>query len=183
VGDRKLLDDDWMIRTHGIQCDVGPLVAAPQGDGAVGALSLKPYCAAKQTMAAIDAFRNLLEQGISPDDIVALRVAVPRAYAAMIAHRTAAASRTARITSAAYQLSLAAYRPDGLDDVARPNLAGDSQIAAFMERVEVVSDEALAQHYPKRWPARVEAVLKNGRTVTSLVLITPRRFESRFGYA
>jgi 2-methylcitrate dehydratase PrpD len=180
VGDRKLLDDDWMIRTHGIQCDVGPLVAAAQGDGAVSAVSLKPYCAAKQTIAAIDAFRNLLDQGISPDNIVALRVAVPSAYAAMIAHRNAAASRTARITSAAYQLALAAYRPDGLDGVAHPNLAGDSQIAAIMERVEVVSDETLAQHYPKRWPARVEAVLNDGRTVTSLVL-DARGDPPRFG--
>jgi 2-methylcitrate dehydratase PrpD len=39
-----------------------------------------------------------------------------------------------------------------------------------MERVRVVPDEAFAQHYPKRWPARVEAVLKNGRTLADLVL-------------
>jgi hypothetical protein len=28
----------------------------------------------------------------------------------------------------------------------------------------------LGQHYPARWPARVEAVLKSGRTETNLVL-------------
>jgi 2-methylcitrate dehydratase PrpD len=155
AGDRNLLDEDWMIRTHAIKCNADPLVAAAQGEGAVFALSLKPYCAAKQTVAAIDAFRNLLEQGISPDEIVSLRVAVPPAYAAMIAHRDATASRIARITSAAYLLALAAYHPDSLDDVARLNLAGDPQIAAFMGRVEVVPDEALGEHYPKRWPARV----------------------------
>ena len=116
AGDRNLLDDDWMIRTHGIPCDTGPLVAAREGEGAVGALSLKPYCAAKQTIAAIDAFRELLSQGISPDDIVALRVAVPPAYAEMIGHRNAAAGRIARITSAAYQLALAAYRPEELGE-------------------------------------------------------------------
>jgi 2-methylcitrate dehydratase PrpD len=170
VGDLTLLDDDWMARTHGVQCDAVPLSAPPYGDGAVGALSLKPYCAAKQTIAAIDALRDLLGQGISPDDIVALRVAVPPAYAGMIGHRNAAGSRIARITSAAYQLALAAYRPDELDNVARPNLAGDSEIAAFMDRVEVVPDKALEQHYPERWPARVEAVLKNGRTETNRVL-------------
>jgi len=170
AGDRNLLDDDWMMRTHGRECEADPLVAAAHGDGAVGALSLKPYCAAKQTIAAIDALRNILGQGISPDDIVALRVAVPPAYAEMIGHGNAAASRIARITSAAYQLALAAYRPDELDNVARPNLAADSEIAAFMARVVVVPDKALEQHYPERWPARVEAVLKNGRTETSLVL-------------
>jgi len=170
AGDRKLLDEDWMMRAHGIPCDARPLVAAAHGNGAVAALSLKPYCAAKQTIAAIDAFRNILDLGISPHDMIALRVAVPPAYAEMIGHRNAAGSRIARITSAAYHLALAAYRPDELDNVARPNLAGDSEIAAFMARVEAVPDPALEQHYPERWPARVEVVLKNGRTETNLVL-------------
>ena len=49
-----------------------------------------------------------------------------------------------------------------------------------MERVEVASDEAVAQHFPKRWPAHVEAVLKNGHTVTSLVL-DARGDPPRFG--
>jgi 2-methylcitrate dehydratase PrpD len=170
VGDRKLLDDDWMLRTHGIQCDAGPLVAPARGDGAVGALSLKPYCAAKQTIAAIDALREILAQGISRDDIFTLRVAVPPAYAEMIGRQNASESRLGRITSAAYQLALVAYRPDELDNVARPNLTDDSEIAAFMARVEVVADETLAKYYPERWPARVEAVLRNGRTETKLAL-------------
>jgi 2-methylcitrate dehydratase PrpD len=170
AGDRKLLDDDWMMRTHGIECDPGPLVATAHGDGAVGALSLKPYCAAKQTIAAIDALRDLLAQGISPHDIVSLHVAVPPAYAEMIGHSNAAGSRIARITSVAYQLALAAYRPDELDNVARPNLAGESEIAAFIARVGVIPDKSLEQHYPEHWPACVEALLKNGRTETKLVL-------------
>jgi 2-methylcitrate dehydratase PrpD len=72
--------------------------------------------------------------------------------------------------SAAYQLALAECRPDELDNVARPNLTGESKIAAFMARVEVVPDQEFEQHYPERWPARVEALLKNGRTKTNLVL-------------
>lgn len=170
AGDRNLLDGDWMIRAHGVPCDPRPLVAATQAGSAVGTLSLKPCCAAKQTIAAIDAFRNLMSEGITPRDIATLRVAVPPAYAEMIGHRNAAASRIARITSAAYQLALAAFRPGELENVARPNLADDPEIAAFMDRVEVVSDKGLEQHYPKRWPARVEAVLKDGRTETNLVL-------------
>jgi 2-methylcitrate dehydratase PrpD len=170
AGDLTLLDDDWMHRTHGIRADEGPLVAAAHGDGAIGELSLKPYCAAKQTIAAIDAFRNLLKQGISSHDIVALRVYVPPAYAEMIGHRNAAASRLARITSVAYLLALAAYLPAELDNVARPNLASDPEIAAFMARVEIVPDKALEPIYPQRWPAGVEAVLKSGRRKMDFVL-------------
>ncbi len=160
-GYRSLDESFFLLRQDG---------TSKLGDGAVGALSLKPYCAAKQTIAAIDALRNILGQGISHHDIVALRVIVPPAYAEMIGHRHAAGSRIARITSVAYQLALAAYRPDELENVARPNLAGVPEIAAFMARVEVVPDQELEQYYPQRWPARVETVLKNGRTETNLVL-------------
>ena len=171
AGDRKLLDDDWMGRTHGIACDArAPVPKADGSETAVAALSLKPYCAAKQTIAAIDAFRGLLEKRISPDDMIAVRVAVPPAYAEMIGHRKATASRVARITSAAYQLALAAHRPEELENIARPNLADDPQIAAFMDRVEVVGDAALEEYYPQRWPARVEVLLRNGRTETEFVL-------------
>jgi 2-methylcitrate dehydratase PrpD len=170
AGDRKLLDDDWLAHTHGMAFDAGPLMAASGGDGAVSELSLKPYCAAKQTIAAIEAFRNILRLRISPNDIVTLRVAVPPAYAEMVGHRNAAASRMGRITSAAYQLALAAYRPDELENVSGPSLAAAPEIASFMGRVEVVPDKTLEEHYPKRWPARVHAVLKDGRTETSLVI-------------
>lgn len=169
AGDRTLLDGDWLMRTHGIKCQPQPLLDDAQGNGAAEHLSLKPYCAAKQTIAAIDAFQDLLRLKISPADIVAVRVAVPPSYAEMIGHRNAA-SRVGRITSAAYQLALAAYRPDELENVARPNLAGDPEIAAFLARVEVASESSLEQHYPQRWPARVEVVLKDGRTETKQVL-------------
>ena len=69
------------------------------------------------------------------------------------------------------QLALAECRTDELDNcVARPNLAGESEIAAFMARVEVVADKAMKKYYPERCPARVDALLKNGRTETKLVL-------------
>jgi 2-methylcitrate dehydratase PrpD len=168
--DRTLLDGDWMARTHGVPCDSAPLVAAAHN--AAGELSLKPYCAAKQCIAAIDAFRELLGQGIAPDEISRVRVAVPPAYAAMIGHRNAAQGRLGRITSAAYHLALAAYFHDALYDVARPDHASDPRIAAFMDRVETAADESLAQHYPRRWPARVEAMLKDGRTASKLVVDT-----------
>ena len=48
-----------MSRTHGIPCDAGPLVAPAHSDGAIGEGSFKPYCAAKQTIAAIEAFASV----------------------------------------------------------------------------------------------------------------------------
>lgn len=170
AGDRTCLDGDWLVRTHGIQCDAKLLAAAPQEDGAVDALSIKPYCAAKQTISSIDAFQKLLASGVLPDDIIALKVIVPPAYAGMIGHRNARAGRIPRITSVSYHLALAAYRPDGMNDIVHPDLTTDPRIAAFMERITVIPDESLMEHYPQRWPARVEATIKGGHTMSEFVL-------------
>lgn len=179
AGDRTLLDGDWLERTHGVKCDAGPLATNAHGEGPFGALSLKSYCAAKQTIAAIDAFQNLLRADVTPDAIVSVRIAVPAAYAEMIGHRNTC-TRVGRITSAAYQLALAAYCPDELDNVARPDLCARPEVAAFMERVEVIADKSLEQHYPQRWPARVEVRLKDGRCESTLVL-DARGDAPRFG--
>lgn len=167
-GDRTLLDGDWLQRTHGIACDAAPLIAPRQGAGAIDSISYKPYCAAKQGTAAIDGFRQLLGAS-SPDEIASVRVAVPPSYAGMIGHRNASKGRIERITSAAYQLALAAYRPDMLEDVVRPDLSQDPKIAAFMSRVEVVADPELAPHFPRLYPARIEITAADGRKVSTLV--------------
>jgi 2-methylcitrate dehydratase PrpD len=170
AGDRTLLDADWLMKTHGIDCDGAGLALPLAADGAVAGLSIKPYCSAKQCIAAIDGFRQLLASGIAPDDIAAVRVAVPPAYAGMIGQRRPGPNRMARISTAAYQLALVSYRPDLLEDIARPDLTGEPAIAAFMARVEVVPDEALARYYPRQWPARIEARLRDGRTEMREVL-------------
>ena len=167
-GDRQLLDGDWLQRTHGIACDKSPLLAPLEGEGAIAAVSYKPYCAAKQATAAIDGFRRLLAE-TTPGEIESVRIAVPPAYAGMIGQRNAGQGRLARITSVAYQLALAAHRPELLDDVVRPDLSRDPAISAFMARVEVVPDPALAAYFPKAYPARVALSLAGGRKPDVLV--------------
>lgn len=169
-GDRTLLDGDWLKQVHGISCDAELLLAKPEEDGAIATLSLKPYCAAKQTIAAIDAFRDLLEGGVSPAGIAAIRISVPAAYRAMISGREVAISRQRRITSVAYNLAVAAYRPDDLVDVARADLSADERISALMARVEVTEGEKLTPLYPQHWPAQVTVVLAGGQEVSASVI-------------
>lgn len=167
-GDKTLMDGDWLQRTHGIASDPAPLIAPRQGAGAIDTISYKPYCAAKQGTAAIDGFRQLLSD-VSPDAIAAVKITVPPSYAGMIGHRHASKGRIERITSAAYQLALAAYRPEMLEDVVRPDLSQDTKIAAFMSRVEVAPDPELAPHFPRVYPARIELTLADGRKISTLV--------------
>jgi 2-methylcitrate dehydratase PrpD len=170
-GDHSLLDGDWLQRSHGIALDPAPLVAPFEGEGAIATVSYKPFCAAKQNTAAIDAFRQLLGR-VSTDKIASVHVNVPPAYAGMIGQRHTK-GRIERIINTSYQLALAAYRPDLLDDVVRPDLSQDAQIAAFMPKVEIAPDPALTAYFPAVYPARVEATLADGETVSVLVTDAP----------
>ncbi len=173
AADYTILDSDWLQRTHGIAFDTAMLSATPQPAAALTELSLKPYCAAKQCIAAIEASRDLFALGISPDDISALRISVPSAYAAMIGHHHARNGRVPRITSAAYNIALAAYETDELPNVSRPDRTTNPQISSFMGKIEVIVDEELSRHYPAHWPARAEATLRDGKQFSSFILDSP----------
>jgi 2-methylcitrate dehydratase PrpD len=170
-GDRALLDGDWLQRSHGITLDAAPLTAPLAGEGAIATISYKPFCAAKQNTAAIDGFRQLLARHPA-DTMEAVRVTVPPAYAGMIGQRHTK-GRVERIINTTYQFALAAYRPDLIDDVVRPDLSQEAKIAAFMPKVEIAPDPALASYFPTVYPARVEARLKNGETASVLVTDAP----------
>jgi 2-methylcitrate dehydratase PrpD len=170
-GDRSLLDGDWLQRSHGIALDATPLTAPVTGEGAIATISYKPFCAAKQNTAAIDGFRQLLTRAPA-DSIESVRVTVPPAYAGMIGQRHTR-SRVERIINTAYQFAVAAYHPDLIDDVVRPDLSQEAKLAAFMPKVEIAPDPALASYFPALYPARVEAKLKNGETVSVLVTDAP----------
>jgi 2-methylcitrate dehydratase PrpD len=166
-GDRSLLDGDWLQRSHGLALDPAPLVAPVEGEGAIATISYKPFCAAKQNTAAIDGFRQLLAR-VSVDKIEAVKITVPPAYAGMIGLRHTK-GRIERILNTTYQFALAAYRPDLLDDVVRPDLSQDAKIAAFMPKVEIAADPALAAYFPALYPARVEVTMAGGETTAVLV--------------
>ncbi len=166
--DRTLLDGEWLQKTHGIALDTTPLLAVKAGDGAIDAISYKPFCAAKQNTAAIDGFRQILAK-VKAEDIASVKVKVPPSYAGMIGHKHAAKGRIERVSSTAYQFALCAYHPDMVEDVVRPNLSQEAPIAAFMAKVEVAADPDLAAYFPKTYPARVEATLHNGEKITQLV--------------
>lgn len=171
VGDLTLLDGGWLTVTHGIATDTQPLANANEAT-TLRSLSLKPWCAAKQAVAAIHAMRDIVNGGVAPDGIDAVRVFVPPAYAGMIGHQPAAGMRLSSISSAPWQLALAVCRPDGLYDAARAAAADDPAIMTLAARISVAADEALAVHWPARYPARVVATVR-GSTHERLVLDAP----------
>jgi 2-methylcitrate dehydratase PrpD len=155
-GDPDLLDGSWLRDAQGLDADLGALTAR-LGDGSVyREMSLKPFCSAKQGIAAIEALIALIDGGLSADTITHVRARVPPPYARMIAMKAAAGSRSSTLVSVAFQLGLAAERRPRLYDIERSDVTEDAVVQKFAQLVEVIPDENLLADFPASWPAEIE---------------------------
>ena len=156
-GDPQLLDKNWLADTHGIALDRARLTDGLGRGSVYGTLSMKPFCSAKQAIAAVEAFRAIVhEENVQRDAIAKVRVHVPPAYAGMIATRAEPGARQSTLVSVAHQIALAALAPERLYDVDRSAPAADTDVMQFAAKVEVVPEAALESFYPQHWPAEVE---------------------------
>jgi 2-methylcitrate dehydratase PrpD len=156
-GDPHLLDKNWLADTHGIALDGARLTGGLGIDSVYGALSIKPFCSAKQAIAAVEAFRAIVrEDNVRTDAITKIRVRVPPAYAGMIATRAEPGARQSTLVSVAYQIALAALAPERLYDVDRSTPRAEDAVMQFAAKVEVMAEAALESFYPQHWPAEVE---------------------------
>jgi 2-methylcitrate dehydratase PrpD len=158
-GDPSVLDGKWLEETHGVALDREGLVAKLGATSIYPALSMKPFCSAKQAIAAVEAFRAILSQGVRCEAIAKVRVSVPQAYSGMIATRAEPGARQSTLVSVAHQIALAALTPERLYDVDRSAAesgAAAAAVAQFAAKVEVIADKALEPFYPRHWPAAIE---------------------------
>ena len=170
LGDPELLDKNWLADTHGLALDRDVLGDELLGGPSVySTLSMKPFCSAKQAIAAVEAFRALLQEGMRVDAIDKVRVRVPKAYAAMIATRAVPGARQSTMVSVAHQLALAALAPQRLYDVDRSMPEDDAAVTRLAAKIEVVPDAALEAFYPQHWPAEIE-VETGGRMLRRRVI-------------
>jgi 2-methylcitrate dehydratase PrpD len=156
VGDAELLDKNWLADTHGVVLDRDVLGDKLGATSVYSSLSMKPFCSAKQAIAAVEAFCGLLQEGVRADAIDKVRVHVPKAYAAMIATRAVPAARQSTMVSVAHQLALAALAPQRLYDVDRSAPDVDEAVTQLAAKIEVAPDASLEAFYPQHWPAEVE---------------------------
>ena len=101
--------------------------------------------------------------GLSPDTISKVVVRVPPPYARMIATKPEAGVRASTIVSAAFQIGLAAYHRERLDDIERADAMKETAALALAGKVEIVADDALLEFFPMTFPANVE-VTAGGKT-------------------
>ncbi len=162
-GDPDLLDGPWLRDAHGLQADPAALTANLGRSSIYTQLSLKPFCSAKQAVAATEALMTLIDEGLAPDTIEKVTVRVPPPYARMIATKPEAGSRSSTIVSAAYQLGLAAFRRERLYDIERANAMQDTAVLTIAGKVEIVPDDSLLPDFPANFPAEIE-VSAGGKT-------------------
>jgi 2-methylcitrate dehydratase PrpD len=165
-GDAALLDGEWSKIT-GIALDAEQLTAGLGESYLIAELCFKPWCAAKQTIAATDAFRDILASaGLDANGIAEIRIDVPSAYAVMIDRQQLPSARQESFASVQYQLALAAFAPERAYDVVRATIVTDPNVARLMSVTRVAIDETLNASYPAAWPARVFVREAGGREHT-----------------
>jgi 2-methylcitrate dehydratase PrpD len=155
-GDPEILEKNWFADTHGIALDRAQLTPLPGPKSVYAGLSMKPFCSAKQGIAAVEAFRAILAAPVRPNEIAKVRVRVPRAYAGMIATPAEPGARQSTLVSVAHQIALAALEPERLYDVDRSAAKPGTDVTQFADKVEVIADPELDAFYPRHWPAEVE---------------------------
>jgi 2-methylcitrate dehydratase PrpD len=169
TGDLRIFEGEFFSSIYGLSPN--PALLLDEGS-VLGDVSFKPWCAAKQTMAAAQALREIIEDGVPPSTMSNLVVGVPPPYLKMIDHGVIAGERASYLTSVSYQMALAALDPEATIDVRQTPESVPAEIRDFMPTISVRADEDLLRHYPKSWPARV-AVAAAGARHEKLVLHVP----------
>ncbi len=131
-------------------------------------MTIKPFCSAKQAIAAIEAFTTIIDDGVAPDTISKVVVRVPPPYSRMVAMKPEAGARASTIVSAAFQIGLAAYHRERLYDIERADAMDGNQALVLAGKVEIAADESLLEFFPANFPAEVE-VTAGGKTLRKRV--------------
>jgi 2-methylcitrate dehydratase PrpD len=180
TSDRSLVDGGFLSGVYGMTPDIAAL-----GDGlgervALTEVSFKPWCAARQTMAATQALKEIVEAGVPPAAMDEIRVSVLPPHRKMIDHGVVAGDRASHLTSVPYCMAVAALAPDLAFELGPPAPEPPPAVRGLMAKIEVEADERLLADYPRSWPARVRVAAGSARheqTVTHVPGDPARAFD------
>jgi 2-methylcitrate dehydratase PrpD len=166
TSDVKIAEGDFLKNIFGIAPNAA-LLDSGSGALALSQTSFKPWCAARQTMAATQALKEILAEGIEAQSILRIGVAVLPPHLKMINHGVTAGDRFSHLTSVQYQMAVAALAPDLAYGLSGPSEVLPPPMSAFMSRIQVRAEEGLmAAGYPEAWAAHVTVTASNRRERT-----------------
>src|SRR5712691_3446498 len=117
TSDRKLLEGRVLPDVLGITPAVAALTDGLGERTALTEVSFKPWCAARQTMAATQALKEVIAGGVAAESITAIEAAVLRPHLKMVDHGVTPGDRFSHLTSVQYQMAVAALAPEMAFDV------------------------------------------------------------------
>lgn len=167
TSDPRLIEGQFMRGVYGIEPNVA-LIENGFGEPALSQVSIKPWCAARQTMAATQALKEVIEEGIAASEIVGIEVSVPPPHQKMIDHGVMTGDRASFLTSQHYQMAAAALAPDAAYELGEPEVL-PREFPDFMSLIKVSAADALAPEYPTAWPAKIAVTTLGTRRERSVL--------------
>jgi 2-methylcitrate dehydratase PrpD len=163
TADLDLMRSQFFPGIYGIEPDLTAMTDATGKPPAFAEVSFKPWCAARQTMAATQALCECIEGGVVAGEITEITATVLPPHFKMINHGVDAGGRASFMTSLPYQMAVALLQPEAQFSLSPPSAMPSPALQSLMSRITVVADDSLLQHYPAQWPARVSLVTSRGR--------------------
>jgi 2-methylcitrate dehydratase PrpD len=162
TADLDILRAKLLPGVFGITPDLAAMSGASGQPPALSEVSFKPWCAARQTMPATQALRELIANGISPDSIASVQAFVVPLHLKMIGQSVEKVDRGSFMKSLSYQMAVAALAPQHRFDLRPAATMPTPDIRDFMARVTVTAEQDLMASYPKQWPARLVVETRDG---------------------
>ncbi len=163
TADLDLLRSQFLPGIYGIEPELTAMTDASAERPAFSEVSFKPWCAARQTMAATQALRECFVSGFAAEEITEITAAVLPPHFKMINHGVKAGDRASFMTSLPYQMAIALLEPDAQFALSAPSAMPPPAVQSLMSRITVVADDDLLPRYPAEWQARVSVATSRGR--------------------
>lgn len=163
TSDLRLIEGNFFHSVYAIAASPGELTQGLGAGSVLTEVSFKPWCAARQTMAATQALWEIIQSGVQPQEIDRIRVRVLPPHCKMIDHDVKSGDRASHLTSVAFCMAAAALAPDGTAALDLSPADPSQHVRNFMAKIMVEPDESLLASYPSKWPARVEVEAGSAR--------------------
>ncbi len=162
TADRDVLKSRLLPDVYGIEPDLAAMTDGLGSALAFSDVSMKPWCAARQSMAATQALLEIAGEGVPVHEASEITAGVLPPHWRMVNHGVRAGDRASYVTSLPYQMAVAVLQPERTLDLGAPPSLED-RLQAFMGRIKVVADDSLLADYPAAWPARVTVTTAQGQ--------------------
>jgi len=162
TSDLTLIEGNFFPGVYGVTLAASALTHALGERSALSEVSFKPWCAARQTMAATQALKEIIQSGVRPRDMDRIEVFVLPRHLKMIDHGIKSGDRASHLTSVQYCMAAAALAESAAADVGQTPVS--RPVREFMDKIKVTPDESLLADYPRRWPARVIVTAGSARS-------------------